>query len=188
MLILFIVKWWFEYLTIQINFYSCSHKIGQKNSLLLSVSVSNCWVGQSQPKLFGRKSIVGRYNIPVSWFHKAALLAPKETVRSARCSTVPATASERKEGIKMQTQINGMVGKLYLSKAVKSEKIKLKSLRASYLRVTWVTKTLLNTQVLQELKKFDVCNESQMIQEKILHIWIHREGRRKQKWKNVNCW
>lgn len=83
LLILFIVKW-LEYLRVQIIFYSYIHKIGQKLCLSLRVSVSNCWVGQSQPKLFGRKSIICRYNIPVSWFHKAALSAPKETIRSAR--------------------------------------------------------------------------------------------------------
>lgn len=166
------------------KFYSYIHKIGQKFSLLLKVSVSHCRVGHSEPKLFGRKSIVCRYNIPVSWFHKAALSAPKETIRSARCSTVPATASERKEGIKMQSKINGMVYKLYLNKAVKSEKIKLPEKSKSFISQGNLSdkNTVKHSSRGKEFWHLQqISNDSG---KNITYMYIERG--RKQLWKNVN--
>lgn len=158
---------------VQVNFYSYSHRIGQKFSFFLKYLLGVVeWVN-SNPNFFLGESIICRYNIPVSWFHKAALSAPKETIRSARCSTVPATASERKEGTKMQSKINGTVCKLHLNKAVKGEKIKLPEKSKSF-----ISQDILSDQnSTSGVKKCDVCNPLKWFRKKILHIWVYREGR-----------
>lgn len=137
---------------VQVSFYNYSHRIGQKFSFFLKHLLGVEWV-IINPNVFG-ESIICRYNIPVSWFHKAALSAPKETIRSARCSSVPATASERKEGTKMQSKINGMVCKLHLNKAVTSEKIKLPEKSKSF-----ISQDILSDQnSTSGVNKCDVCN------------------------------
>lgn len=110
-----------------------------------------------------RKCTVCRHVIiPVSWFHKAALSAPRKPFsQPATCSTGPAAVSETRR----ECAINWMACKLYLNETTKHRNTQ-KHQKASQ-KGTCMIKTSLNTQFLRDM--CDIMIKPQLTQENVTY-------------------